>query len=120
MKRLNPFYCVSFFFLTFGDFFNIFCFGLGGDHTRTRAMVTSRVGALAAFTKKRETCLGCKAVLPVSEGSAALCGHCKPNETQLYLAQLSKYRSLESTFSKLWTQCQTCQCSLHEEVICTR
>lgn len=83
-------------------------------------MVTSRVGALAAFTKKRETCLGCKAVLPASDESGALCSHCKPNETKLYLTQLNKYRNLESQFSKLWTQCQTCQCSLHEEVICTR
>lgn len=92
----------------------------GGDHTRTRAVVTSRVGALAAFTKKRETCLGCKAVLPVSEGSAALCSHCKPNEVPLYINQMAKYRELETNFSRLWTQCQTCQCSLHEEVICTR
>jgi len=92
----------------------------GGDHTRTRAVVTSRVGALAAFTKKRETCLGCKAVLPVADGSAALCSHCQPNEMKLYVSQLAKYRDLEDQFSRLWTQCQSCQSSLHEEVLCTR
>ena len=33
---------------------------LKGEHTRTKTFVTSKVGALAAFTKKRETCIGCK------------------------------------------------------------
>ena len=33
---------------------------LRGDHTRTKIVVTSKVGALAAFTKKRATCIGCK------------------------------------------------------------
>lgn len=37
---------------------------LKGEHTRTRIVTTSRAGALAAFTKKKETCLGCKSVLP--------------------------------------------------------
>ena len=36
---------------------------LGGDHTRTKTVVMSKVGGLAAFTKKKSTCIGCKAVL---------------------------------------------------------
>lgn len=92
---------------------------LRGDHTRTRAVVTSRVGALAAFTKKKETCLGCKAVLAPAEEKNALCSHCKANETALYLVQLNKYKNLENQFSRLWTQCQRCQGSLHEEILCT-
>ncbi len=35
---------------------------LRGDHTRTKTVVTSKVGALAAFTKKRATCIGCKVI----------------------------------------------------------
>jgi len=34
-----------------------------GEHTRTKTMVASKVGGLAAFTKKRETCIGCKTPL---------------------------------------------------------
>ena len=34
-----------------------------GDHTRTKTVVHSKIGGLAAFTKKRETCLGCKTPL---------------------------------------------------------
>ncbi|KAK6639162.1 DNA polymerase delta catalytic subunit [Polyplax serrata] len=92
---------------------------LRGDHTRTKAMVTSRVGALFAFTKKKETCLGCKSVLKESEAKNPLCSHCKVNATKLYMNHLNKYRTLESQFSRLWTECQRCQGSLHEEVICT-
>ncbi len=33
---------------------------LRGEHTMTKTVVTSKVGALAAFTKKKMTCLGCK------------------------------------------------------------
>lgn len=39
------------------------CFRTGGDHTRTKTVVHSKVGALAAFTKKKSTCIGCRAVL---------------------------------------------------------
>jgi DNA polymerase delta subunit 1 len=33
---------------------------LRGEHTRTRTVVTSKIGALAGFTRKKQTCLGCK------------------------------------------------------------
>ena len=38
----------------------------GGDHTRTKTRVISKVGGLAAFTKKKETCIGCKTPLDKS------------------------------------------------------
>ena len=34
-----------------------------GDHTRTKTVVRSKVGGLAAFAKKRDTCIGCKTPL---------------------------------------------------------
>ncbi|XP_059477821.1 DNA polymerase delta catalytic subunit [Neocloeon triangulifer] len=91
---------------------------LKGAHTLTKTKVTSKVGALAAFTTRRETCLGCKTPLPVgTEG--ALCKHCLPKEAALYQIEIAKMNQLEIGFSRLWTQCQRCQGSLHEEVICT-
>lgn len=41
----------------------ILSFVLGGDHTRTKTVITSRIGALSKFATKRETCVGCKTVL---------------------------------------------------------
>lgn len=91
---------------------------LKGEHTRTKFMVTSKVGALAAFTKKKEKCIGCKTVMP-NDSKKALCEHCTNKEGQLYISEIFKLRQLQEKFSKLWTECQRCQGSLHEEVLCT-
>ncbi|BES99407.1 DNA polymerase [Nesidiocoris tenuis] len=92
---------------------------LKGSHTLTRKVATSKVGALAAFTKKKSMCLGCKSVLPTAEEQNPLCKYCEPKHTVLLNGELAKFRDLEDRFSKLWTQCQRCQGSLNEEVICT-
>ncbi|RZC43128.1 DNA polymerase delta catalytic subunit [Asbolus verrucosus] len=92
---------------------------LHGDHTRTKTMVTSKVGALAAFTKKKETCLGCRSILPSEYEKEAVCVHCKPKESALYQQELGHHRMLENRFSELFTECQRCQGSLHEEILCT-
>ncbi|XP_067005880.1 DNA polymerase delta catalytic subunit isoform X2 [Anabrus simplex] len=89
---------------------------LRGDHTRSKTVVTSKVGALSAFTQRKETCLGCKAVL---KDSSALCAHCSKDEARIYQQELLRLQTLEDQFCRLWTECQRCQGSLHEEVLCT-
>lgn len=81
-------------------------------------MTISKIGGLAMFTKKREACLSCKTVLPDNSNSA-VCAHCKPKESELYQKEICNQATLEEKFSRLWTQCQRCQGSLHEDVICT-
>jgi len=93
---------------------------LKGDHTRTKCIATSQVGALAAFTRKKETCLGCKAVLPPDREEKAVCKHCEPQEAELFHNELLAQHKLEEKFSRLWTECQRCQGSLHQEVICSK
>lgn len=39
-------------------------FLLAGEHTLVKSMSHSKVGQLSAFTQKRATCVGCKALLP--------------------------------------------------------
>ncbi|XP_012279628.1 DNA polymerase delta catalytic subunit [Orussus abietinus] len=92
---------------------------LKGDHTRTKSMATSKVGALAAFTKKKETCLGCKTVLPADRDTAALCRFCEGKKPEFFQLELYAGRKLEEKFCRLWTECQRCQGSLHQEVLCT-
>lgn len=89
---------------------------LKGEHTRTKTVVMSKIGGLAAFTKKKSTCIGCKTPL---DTDAAVCKHCKPRESELYQKEISQMQALEEKFSRLWTQCQRCQGSLHEDVLCT-
>ncbi|XP_051174755.1 DNA polymerase delta catalytic subunit isoform X2 [Leptopilina boulardi] len=92
---------------------------LKGEHTRTKIVATSRVGALVAFTKKKEICLGCKAVLTADREKLALCKFCEEKEGEYFEKEVTAGRKLEEKFCRLWTECQRCQGSLHQEVLCT-
>ena len=43
-----------------------------GSHTMSKTVKTSSQGGLARFTKKRSTCIGCKAVLDI-DGNPIIC-----------------------------------------------
>ncbi|PRD29445.1 UNVERIFIED_CONTAM: Pold1 [Trichonephila clavipes] len=90
---------------------------LCGDHTRTKIVVTSKIGALTAFTKKKATCVGCRSLLDRED--EAVCAHCKPKESEIYQTEIAYLNSFEEKFARLWTECQRCQGSLHEEILCT-
>ncbi|KAI1884714.1 hypothetical protein AGOR_G00229260 [Albula goreensis] len=89
---------------------------LKGEHTRCKTVLTSRASGLMAFTQKKSTCIGCRTVL---KSEMAVCDFCKKHESELYQKEMSHLSSLEERFSRLWTQCQRCQGSLHEDVLCT-
>lgn len=93
---------------------------LKGEHTRTKSVATSKVGALVAFTRKKAACLGCKAVLKPDREEKALCEFCEEKESEIIQNEIHNCRKLEEKFCRLWTECQRCQGSLHQEVICTR
>jgi len=89
-----------------------------GDHTRTISKPTPTVKAgIMAFAVKTNRCLACKAPLPGGEGT--LCAHCKPKEAEVYRKKLAVVNEQEDKFSRLWTQCQRCQGSLHADVLCS-
>ena len=89
------------------------------------------------FAVKTVTCLGCKTPLrpnnsvkgkcayimprprltPVVGG--AVCNNCRPRIGELYQKQVMNTSELQVRFSRLWTQCQRCQGSLHQDVLCT-
>ncbi len=48
-----------------------------------------------------------------------LCVHCQPQTGELLSRSLLELESLETEFARLWTECQRCQGSLHEDVLCT-
>ena len=91
---------------------------LTGAHTRSITVTTPTVasGGIMKFAKKRLSCLGCRAQL--SQGETTVCKHCKPKEPEIYGKCLSNTNDLEAQFSALWTQCQRCQGSLHQDVLC--
>ena len=48
-----------------------------------------------------------------------VCKFCKPKESELYQREIIELNVIQEKFSRLWTQCQRCQGSLHEKVLCT-
>ncbi|KAF8159802.1 delta DNA polymerase [Crassisporium funariophilum] len=92
---------------------------LSGDHTRTIQIATPTVGGLMKFAVKTVTCLGCKTPLRGKDSNGAVCKNCKPRMQELYQKQIMSTSELQVRFSRLWTQCQRCQGSLHQDVLCT-
>ena len=93
---------------------------LRGDHTRVISVAAPTRSGLMAFAVKTLTCMGCKKPLTLAhEKEGAVCSNCKPRFSELYRKQLTKVSELEVRFARLWTQCQRCQGSVHNEVICS-
>ncbi|PRQ49453.1 putative DNA-directed DNA polymerase [Rosa chinensis] len=90
---------------------------LHGSHTRSISMPTPSNSGIMRFAKKQLTCLGCKT--PISNSDRTLCSHCKGREAELYCKTVAHVSELETLFARLWTQCQECQGSLHQDVLCT-
>ena len=62
--------------------------------------------------------MNCRVTVPSGQ---TLCNHCKELniEAQIYQEKLATVNDLELKFSRLWTQCQSCQGSFHQPVLCT-
>lgn len=92
---------------------------LSGEHTRTVHVSAPSLGALRKFVIRTESCLGCKSPLSAAKGERAVCQYCKENTDVIYYKQLELHNEMELKFSRLWTQCQRCQESMHQDVLCT-
>jgi DNA polymerase delta subunit 1 len=88
-----------------------------GDHALSVKKVTRASGGLMMFAVKTFKCMACKA--PLKKGRKTLCEHCTHKAPSIYQEKLLAVTHHEDRFSKLWTQCQRCQGSLHQDVLCT-
>lgn len=77
----------------------------------------SMKGGLMGFIKKVDSCKSCRSPLKLGEGP--LCSNCKTRSGELYIKALYNVRDLEEKFARLWTQCQRCAGTLHNEVLCS-
>lgn len=93
---------------------------LTGEHTRSIQVAAPTMGGLMKFAKKTETCMACKKPLTLaSEKGGAVCENDRHRFGELYQKSLGKVAEMEVRFARLWTQCQRCQGSMHNEVICS-
>ncbi|CAL5323978.1 unnamed protein product [Camellia sinensis] len=86
---------------------------LQGSHTRSISISTPSNSGIMKFAKKQLSCIGCKAL--ISNSDRTLCSHCKGREAELYCKTVANVSDLEKLFGRLWTQCQECQGSLHQD-----
>ena len=84
-----------------------------------QATPSNKVGGIMQFAKVRLSCVGCRSVITDEKASTALCKHCLTKETEHLRKALQTVNDLETDFNRLWTQCQRCQGSLHQDVLCT-
>jgi DNA polymerase delta subunit 1 len=96
---------------------------ISGDHTRTVVKSTpmAKAGGIMSFAVKRETCMGCKTVMQTKDkiDGSPLCSNCIGKEAEIYIAKLEEVNHHQRIYNCLWTECQRCQGSFHQEVICT-
>lgn len=93
------------------------------------------------FAVKKETCLGCKSVITEKDqvvgANKPLCINCRGifftvhrflstqcvlitgKESEIYVNKLQDLNSLQHLYNQLWTECQRCQGSFHQDVICS-
>ncbi|KAG5494363.1 hypothetical protein GH5_02378 [Leishmania sp. Ghana 2012 LV757] len=88
-----------------------------GDHTRHIAISapSKNAGGLMRFVKIQLQCISCRAA--IKEG--ALCDNCQERAPEVYGKIIAKRNHYEAIYSQVWTQCQQCQGSLNQEVICS-
>lgn len=88
-----------------------------GNHTRHIKVARPTIGSMMKWTVVRKTCIGCKCAMNNKKGN--ICEHCKPKESLLYLSHLSIVQKNERLFHELWAECQRCQGSLTQAVLCS-
>ena len=89
-----------------------------GDHTRIiyKAKVQPSKGAFSNFLKVSKTCMSCNCKVKNDE---ALCENCLPTKgKKVYIEKQIEHMRYQKSFADLWVQCQRCQGSLHQDVIC--
>ncbi|QNP95562.1 DNA polymerase family B-domain-containing protein [Yarrowia lipolytica] len=90
-----------------------------GAHTRTITVAAPSTGGLMKFAVKTEMCKGCRTPLRGKWAKGAVCENCVDKAGALYQQALGQLSELEVKFGKLWTECQRCQGSLHQDILCT-
>jgi len=98
---------------------------LTGEHTRTvcKPTPTAKAGGIMMFAVKSIKCMGCKTLISekdkAGKAGAPLCSNCAPKEGEIYMQKLADLNSHQQVFTQLWTECQRCQGSFHQDVICS-
>ena len=87
----------------------------GGEHTKIRYVAPIQKEGLGNFVQIKQKCLSWKKVMNSDD---ALCKDCAPKMKEIYIERKQEMNRLEKNYADLWVQCQRCQGSLHQEILC--
>lgn len=83
-----------------------------GEHTKQMEQSSVAKGPLNLFVKKRAECLGCR------KPGAILCVNCREEYPKHYITALKQFNEKTKRFNECWVECQRCQGSIVDEVLC--
>ncbi|EJW01428.1 hypothetical protein EDEG_00022 [Edhazardia aedis USNM 41457] len=83
-----------------------------GEHTRTVNISLPSKGPLTTFLTKKTLCIGCKTPGKI------LCNICMCNFSKHFLSLQKTFDEQKAVFAKCWTECQRCQGSVVNEILC--
>jgi len=90
-----------------------------GEHTRNiyvPKMATAT--GLGRFAVVKESCMSCKNVL--EKGCQdVVCAKCEHKKKDIFIERRLELNQAEKIYGDLWVQCQRCQLSLHQDILCT-
>eukprot|EP01038_Epipyxis_sp_PR26KG_P010428 gene10428-14008_t len=96
---------------------------ISGDHTRTvcKPTPTMVAGGIMGYAVKKDKCMGCKTLIADKDKvpNSPLCRNCISKESEIYTMKLNDVNQHQQVFNQLWTECQRCQGSFHQDVICS-
>jgi DNA polymerase delta subunit 1 len=94
---------------------------LSGDHTRVVCKPTpvAKAGGIMQFAVKKFKCMCCKSTSDKMDANLPLCPNCNDKEAEVYMRTLNDVNTHQQMYNQLWTECQHCQGSFHQEVICS-
>lgn len=87
-----------------------------GEHTRKRYQPKITSGAMAKFIVVSTSCMRCRAVMKTND---PLCERCEENAGELLVEKSLEMYAKERMFQELWSECQRCQGSYCQEVLCS-
>jgi len=83
-----------------------------GEHTKVHAQKVSVQGPMNMFVKTVDECIGCRKL------GSILCDRCRPNFPEYFQTVQDSYNEKTRVFNECWVQCQRCQGSVVNEVLC--
>jgi DNA polymerase delta subunit 1 len=91
-----------------------------GDANVRIVKISSEEKGLTRYFHPTTPCVGCGSQLPLDtdEAKGLICPQCEPQRIDHLFATQKEQRRVQLEYSRIWTNCQSCQGSMHREVLC--